>query len=80
MARAMNSSLSKHAVDFINDEHLSSVLKCASPDPPRVREVIAKSLAKEPLQVEETATLLAADDPDLVEEIFEAARDLKKRV
>lgn len=80
MTTTMNNSLSKYAVDFIDDERLSSALRCVSPDPPRVREVIAKSLAKEPLQIEETATLLAADAPDLVEEIFEAARDLKKRV
>jgi 2-iminoacetate synthase len=46
----------------------------------RVREVIAKSLAKEALSVEETAVLLRTTSPDLVEEVFEAARDLKRRV
>src|SRR6185369_16390010 len=46
----------------------------------RVREIIAKSLAKEALSVEETAQLLLADTPELIEEIFEAARELKKRV
>ena len=42
--------------------------------------MIAKSLAKEPLAVEETAVLLAADEPELVEEIFDAARQLKRDV
>ena len=35
---------------------------------------------KKPLEVEETAALLAAESPDLVEEIFNAARQLKKDV
>ena len=45
-----------------------------------MRDVIAKSLAKQPLAVEETAVLLAADEPELVEQIFEAARQLKRDV
>ena len=50
------------------------------PTPAEVRDIIAKSLAKEPLAVEETAVLLAADEPELVEEIFDAARQLKRDV
>ena len=50
------------------------------PTPAEVRDVIAKSLAKQPLTVEETAVLLAADEPELVEEIFDAARQLKRDV
>lgn len=80
----MNTSLwgelSEHAVDFIDDEYLTGVLKHASNDPARVREIIAKSLAKEALAVEETASLLAVEDPDLIEELYDAARELKKRV
>ncbi|NMC20990.1 MAG: [FeFe] hydrogenase H-cluster radical SAM maturase HydG, partial [Thermogutta sp.] len=48
--------------------------------PGRVREVIAKSLNKEALTAEETAALLAAEDPGLIAEIFEAARRLKRDV
>jgi len=73
-------TLSDGAVDFVDDAHLEALVAGARPDPVRVREVIAKSLAKEALTVEETAALLATTDPDLVEEIFEAARDLKRRV
>ncbi len=80
MVQSAKSNLSRYAVDFIDDAHLGNVLKCASNDPVRIREVIAKSLSKEPLQIEETAALLAADAPDIVEEIFEGARELKKRV
>ena len=45
-----------------------------------MRDIIAKSLAKQPLAVEETAALLAADEPELVEQIFDAARQLKRDV
>ncbi|MBW7863519.1 MAG: [FeFe] hydrogenase H-cluster radical SAM maturase HydG [Candidatus Hydrogenedentes bacterium] len=76
----MDNKLSDGAVDFINDGRLEDVLAKASGDPVRVREVIAKSLAKEPLRIEETASLLAADSPGLIEEIFDAARTLKKSV
>ncbi len=46
----------------------------------RVREVIAKSLSKQRLTLEETAVLINADSPDLIEEIKDGARELKKRV
>ena len=76
----MDKKLSKGSVDFIDDAHLHGLLQSAQADPGRVREIIAKSMNKEPLRVDETATLLAADSEDLVEEIFEAARELKRRV
>ncbi len=71
--------LSASAVDFIDEGDLVALLNRRA-DPGEVREVIAKSLSKEPLAVEETAVLLAADQPELVEEIFEAARQLKRDV
>jgi len=37
-------------------------------------------MEKKPLSVEETATLLAVEDKGLVEEIYEAARELKRKV
>ena len=49
-------------------------------EPGEVRDIIAKSLAKQPLAVEETAALLAAAEPELVEQIFDAARQLKRDV
>ncbi len=72
-------TLSGSAVDFIDDTALAELLADAQSDPVRVREIIAKSLDKQPLNVEETAALLAAGD-ELVEEIFDAARQLKRKV
>ncbi len=73
-------ALSRHAEDFIHDDRLARLIETTRPDAARVREIIAKSLAKEALTVEETAALLAADSPELVEEIAEAARRLKREV
>lgn len=79
MSIADRQKLSQAGHDFIDEPYLESLL-CRQADPGEVRAVIAKSLAKEPLTVEETAALLAADQPELVEEIFSAARQLKRDV
>lgn len=73
-------SLSAGAVNFIDDARLSELLASPRPDAGLVREIIAKSLSKQALSVDETAVLLAADDPELVEEIFATARQLKTNV
>lgn len=72
--------LSDHAVDFIDEDFINGLLAGKRPDASRVREIIAKSLAKEALSVQETAALILADTPELNEEIFETARLLKKNV
>jgi 2-iminoacetate synthase len=72
--------LSDSAVDFIDEPYINGLLGGKKPDSARVREIIAKSLAKQALSVSETAELLLADSPELIEEIFEAARELKKNV
>ena len=71
--------LGANAVDFIDEDHLHGLLAGAAPDATRVGEIIAKALAKQALSVEETAALLAAEG-DQVEEIFAAARQLKRTV
>lgn len=71
--------LSRTAVDFINDSYLTDLL-VGSSDPVQVRDIIAKAMDKQALSTEETAVLLRANDPELVEEIFSAARELKRRV
>ena len=76
----MKHILSDNCVDFIDDAAIEKLVADTAEDPVRVREVIAKSMNKEPLTVEETAVLLAVTDSDLLEEIFDAARTLKKNV
>ena len=72
-------NLSTTANDFIDEPLITGLLERKA-EPAEVRDVIAKSMAKEPLLLEETAVLLGADQPELVEEIFEAARQLKRDV
>ena len=72
-------TLSTSGYHFIDEDHFERLL-LGQPDSGAVRDVIAKSLAKVPLEPEETAVLLRADDPELVEEIFDAARQLKRDV
>ena len=71
--------LSKNAHDFIDDSRLLGLLDRKA-DPVEVRDIIAKSLSKTALKVEETATLLKAEEPELIEQIFDAARQLKRDV
>ncbi|MDZ8120341.1 [FeFe] hydrogenase H-cluster radical SAM maturase HydG [Pontiella agarivorans] len=66
---------------FIPDDEIFQWLeKTKHPDAERVREIIRKSLDKNRLDPEEMATLINADSPELVEEIFEGARELKRRI
>ncbi|MCD4830209.1 MAG: [FeFe] hydrogenase H-cluster radical SAM maturase HydG [Anaerohalosphaeraceae bacterium] len=71
--------LSKNAKDFINDDYLQKLITSAKTDKVQIREIISKSLAKESLNIEETAALICADK-ELAEEIFDAARQLKENV
>jgi len=80
MPRLPDPALSDGAVDFIDEARFEALLRAPRPEPARVRDVIARSLAKEPLTVEETAVLVGADAPDLQAELFAAACTLKETV
>jgi 2-iminoacetate synthase len=71
--------LSESGVDFVDEPYFENLLKHKA-DSGRIREIIAKAKNKEALAVEETASLLNADEPELIEQIFDAARQLKKEV
>jgi 2-iminoacetate synthase len=65
---------------FIDAGEIWDFLSQTQADKQRVRDVIAKSLEKSRLTMEETAVLVNATDPELVEEIKQGARILKERV
>lgn len=65
---------------FIDAGEIWEILHSAIATRERVREIIAKSLDKNRLTLEETAMLINASDPDLVEEIKEGAKTLKRKV
>ncbi|MDT8287842.1 MAG: radical SAM protein, partial [Elusimicrobiales bacterium] len=67
--------------DFIDDAALRAALAAPAPEPSRVREILARSLeVSEALPPEDTAALLAVEAPELLEEVFEAARAVKRKV
>ncbi|MFW5758027.1 MAG: [FeFe] hydrogenase H-cluster radical SAM maturase HydG [Bacteroidota bacterium] len=65
---------------FIDPEEIEGFIANTHPDKERVREIIKASLDKKRLSLEETAVLLNAEDPELIEEIKEGARTLKEKV
>jgi 2-iminoacetate synthase len=65
---------------FIDVDEIENHIKSTKSTAERVREVIAKSLNKERLNLAETAVLVNADDPELIEEIKQGARQLKEEV
>ncbi len=66
---------------FIPDDEIWMFLeKTKNPEKKRIQEIIAKSLAKNRLDPEEVACLINTNDPELLEEIFEGARTLKRTI
>jgi 2-iminoacetate synthase len=65
---------------FIDSDEILEYLDRSVAGKNRVREIIAKSLDKNRLTLEETAVLIKADDPELVEEIKQGAKTLKEKV
>ena len=65
---------------FIDSDELWGYVNTTHATRERVREVIAKSLDKSRLTLAETAILINADDPELIEEIKQGARTLKEKV
>ena len=65
---------------FIDPEEIWNLINNTVADKKRVRDIISKSLDKQRLTMEETAVLINATDPELIEEIKSGARLLKERV
>lgn len=62
-----------------NDEIWDYIYKTVSTKE-KIREIIAKSLSKQRLNLEEVAVLINATDPELIREIKEGAKTLKKNI
>ncbi len=65
---------------FIDPDEVWNIIENTEPTKERVREVISKALNKNRLSLEETAVLVNAKDPELINEIKEGARTLKEKV
>jgi len=80
----IESEIEKYKVngkDFIDDEKLERLAaETSGKDPARIRAILQKSLSVETLAPEETAALLNVTDPELLQEMFDAAVKVKKKV
>ena len=65
---------------FIDPKEIWNYIYNTTSSKERIREIIAKSLAKRRLNLEEVACLLNADSPELIEEIKQGAKTLKSTV
>lgn len=65
---------------FIDASEIEELLQQKHSSEEQVRKIIQKSLAKKRLSLSETAILLNAEDPGLIEEIKAGARELKQRI
>jgi len=65
---------------FIDPDEIWNLINNTKPEKQRVRDVIAKSLDKQRLTLEETAVLINAVGSGLADEIKEGARELKEKV
>ncbi len=70
----------KPMTPFIDASEIEQLIRYARPDKTIVRDIIAKSLDKHRLSMAETAMLLNAEDPGLIDEIKAGASKLKKAV
>ena len=65
---------------FIDTEEIRRMLELAEPTREKVDAVIAKALSKKRLSMQETALLLNAEEPAMIEAIQAGARKLKEEV
>ncbi len=75
----MKRDLSKNYKSFIDEELIGKLCEI-SEDAGAIKAAISKSMEKQPLSLEETAALLSAKKTEIKDEIFNAARELKKNV
>jgi 2-iminoacetate synthase len=67
--------------DFIDDNKIEDILKgAARPERPQVEEIIAKALELKGLDPEETAVLLQTEDPESIDRLWQAAREVKEAI
>ena len=67
--------------DFINEKDIFDRLgKNINPDPKSIHDILQKSLSIKTLAPDETAALLNVTSPEIWEEIFQTALEVKKKV
>ncbi|MGM0502075.1 MAG: [FeFe] hydrogenase H-cluster radical SAM maturase HydG [Bacillota bacterium] len=68
------------SADFIDDQKLHGILSEAKATAEEIDRIIEKSLNKNRLSLEETATLLQAEEQELIDKIYDGAKRLKSKI
>ncbi len=68
------------SIPFIDVEEIEQALLKARPDKVQINDIIARSLSKSRLTLEEVACLIKADDPEQIEQIKDGAKQLKENI
>jgi 2-iminoacetate synthase len=66
--------------NFIDENEIWNFLHNAKTDAETIRSIVAKAVAKDRLNMEEVASLVMCEDKGLIDEIKQAAIDLKNKV
>ncbi len=66
--------------DFIDDNYIEQLIAGPQPDHSEIRDILMKSREKKGLSPEEVARLLCMDQPELIEELFETASQMKRDI
>jgi 2-iminoacetate synthase len=67
--------------DFINDVEIETILaQHKRPEPAKVRELLAKAREMRGLSMDEVATLSFVESPELLQEIFATAKQIKEDI
>jgi 2-iminoacetate synthase len=67
--------------NYVNEQVIYDCLNAtAKPEAARVRAILEKARAMQGLDFNETATLIALTDPELTEELFATAREIKNEI
>lgn len=76
-----NEKYLENGLDFINEDALHKALhENTSPSDHEIRRIIAKAKSIKALSIDETAKLLHVNNPNLWNEIFTAALEIKRKV
>ncbi len=76
-----NTLITHERADFINEQEIEGILgRPQRPSPSRVRELLAKAREMQGLSMDEVACLSFVERPDLLDEIFSTAKNIKEEI
>lgn len=65
---------------WLDPARIETQLKAATPDPVRIKEILAQSLELKGLALDDVATLMQIESPALLDELFHTAKQVKEEI